>query len=115
MNPYIYQASLIKVIDGDTVDMLIDQGMGIFNKQRVRLYGINAYELNSPDEVDRTWAAMGREFLINNLPTDANGLIIETIKDKGDKYGRLLAKIYVDGRYINQALIEEGLAKPYLP
>ena len=53
MEKYIYRAKLDRVVDGDTVDAMIDCGFSIFRKERVRLYGINAPESRTRDKQEK--------------------------------------------------------------
>ena len=90
---YIYKAELIRVIDGDTVELMIDQGFSNFTKQTMRLYGIDAPEMNTAEGKEaKAWL---REVL---QPLEA--IYIETLqhktKAKRDKYGRFLAVLYSD-------------------
>ena len=93
---FSYQAKLIEVIDGDTVDLLVDLGFGIHVKERFRLYGIDAPEM--PSEAGKIAKAY-----LESLIMDATGdLYVATIKttrrpqEKTDKYGRYLAILYDD-------------------
>jgi micrococcal nuclease len=120
---YIYKAELIRVVDGDTVDLVIDLGFDTQRKERFRLYGIDAPEMNT---------AAGKEakaWLIGILgPYGA--IYVQTIqlstKAKRDKYGRFLAVLYddlgdidanramktpVSPASINAKMITEGHAK----
>ena len=91
---FTYAAKLIDVIDGDTVDLLIDLGFGVHVKERCRLYGIDAPEM--PTEAGRN-AKSRLESLIGAVNVD---LHVQTIKmprrpkEKTDKYGRYLAVLY---------------------
>ena len=91
---FTYQAKLIEVIDGDTVDLLIDLGFGVHVKERCRLYGIDAPEM--PTEAGKAAKAY-LESLIGATTVD---LHVQTIKmarrpkEKTDKYGRYLAVLY---------------------
>lgn len=88
---YEYQAKIVNVVDGDTVDAMIDLGFGIFSKQRLRLYGVDTPEIKSPNPAVRQMALNAKgfvSFIIQNAPTL---LTLKTYKD--DKYGRLLADI----------------------
>jgi len=83
---YEYHAMILRVVDGDTVDLSIDLGFGIFKRERVRLVRINAPELNTP---------AGKEsatFLRNRLSL-TDDVVIKTEKNTFDKYGRWLADI----------------------
>jgi micrococcal nuclease len=90
---YIYKAELIRVVDGDTVDLVIDLGFDTLRKERFRLYGIDAPEMNTAEGKEaKAWL---REVL---QPLEA--IYIETLqhktKAKRDKYGRFLAVLYSD-------------------
>jgi micrococcal nuclease len=120
---YIYKSELIRVVDGDTVELMIDQGFSNFTKQTMRLYGIDAPEMNTlAGKAAKTWL---REAL---QPLDA--IYVQTIqlstKAKRDKYGRFLAVLFddtsdmqasgptntrVSPSSINAKMITEGHAK----
>lgn len=100
---YHYKAIITDIYDGDTVTADIDLGCGIWlRSEKLRLYGINAPEMRGPEKpqgiISRDWL---REQVFNSL----NGeVLIETIKDKHGKYGRLLAILYkpdAEGKLIN--------------
>jgi micrococcal nuclease len=108
---YIYNAKVIKVVDGDTVDMMVDLGFGTFVKERFRLAFINTPEINSAVESERLLAIEAKTYVSAYLNQDV------TIKShKKDKYGRYLAEIFVqDGvpESLNDRLVKSGLAKIY--
>ena len=90
---YIYKAELIRVVDGDTVELMIDQGFSQFTKQTMRLYGIDAPEMNTAEgKAAKAWLWEALQ------PLEA--IYIETLqhktKAKRDKYGRFLAVLYSD-------------------
>ena len=109
MQQFIFNAVIYNVVDGDTVDALIDLGFGIYTKQRLRLLGINASELNSKDASEREKATKAKDYLISEVL--GKDVIIHS-KSK-DKYGRYLADIYVNDLNINDLLINKGLAEVY--
>jgi len=91
---FTYAARLIEVIDGDTVDLLIDLGLSTFVKERCRLYGIDAPEIE-------TEAGKAAKAYLESLLGAATGeLFVATRKmtrkpkEKTDKYGRYLAVLY---------------------
>ena len=103
---YIYKAELIRVVDGDTVELMIDQGFSNFTKQTMRLYGIDAPEMNTAEGKE------AKAWLIGILgPYDA--IYVQTIqlstKAKRDKYGRFLAVLYDDLGDIRKGLPKETL------
>ena len=95
---YTYAAKLIEVIDGDTVDLLIDVGLEIHKRERCRLYGIDAPEM--PTEAGKAAKAY-LETLINAATGElfvATRKMTRKPKEKTDKYGRYLAVLYDGGR-----------------
>jgi len=85
---YEYKCTIVKVIDGDTVDVSIDLGLRIYHETRIRLYGINAPEINT-DEGKRAKSRL------SELMPVGGEFILRTIKDRKEKYGRYLG-IFVD-------------------
>jgi micrococcal nuclease len=118
---YIYKASLIRVVDGDTVDLIIDLGFDTFRGERFRLYGIDAPELRTKEGKEAKawlWEAL--------QPLEA--IYVQTLqhktKAKRDKYGRFLAVLYselptlipimrepIQPSSINDKMVIEGHAK----
>lgn len=100
-----YQAKVLKVIDGDTVDLTIDLGFHITTTIRTRLLGINAPEVSTAEGRD------ARDKLRANL---TGSVIASTYKDPGDKYGRWLAKLqHPTMGDVAQWMLSQGLARSY--
>lgn len=108
---YTYNAKVIRVIDGDTVELDIDLGFTIHWKSSCRLYGINTPELNSKDKDEKLKALEAKNFLIQELPV---GLDVVINSKKLDKYGRPLVEVMNNNININQELLVLGLAKEYI-
>jgi micrococcal nuclease len=118
---YIYKAELIRVVDGDTVELMIDQGFSQFTKQTMRLYGIDAPEMNTlAGKAAKAWL---QEALQPPEPIYVQTIQLST-KAKRDKYGRFLAVLYdelptlipimrepIHPSSINAKMIVEGHAK----
>ena len=106
---YTYSAYVTGVYDGDTITVDIDLGFDIILKnQKIRLVGINAPEVRGITREDGIKSRNRlRELILKKKIT------LETIKDKKEKYGRFLGKIYLNGVYINDQLISEGFAQQY--
>ena len=111
---YEYRCKIVKVVDGDTVDVDIDLGFGVWlKKQRVRLYGIDTPESRTRDKVEKRYGLMAKEYLKEKL---GDGAILKTRLDGKGKYGRILGEfLLLDGtRYsINDLLVENHHAVPY--
>ena len=113
---YQYKAKLIKVVDGDTVDALIDCGFSTFKKERVRLYGINAPESRTRDKKEKKRGLASKARLKELIKEGKNEFIVETMIDKKGKYGRLLGELFRDvdtERSYNDMLVSEGHATEY--
>ncbi len=119
---YQYKAKLIKVVDGDTVDALIDCGFSTFKKERVRLHGINAPESRTRDKEEKKRGLAAKARLKELIKEGKNQFLVETSIDKKGKYGRLLGKLFRlyedftpsnEVRSYNQILLEEGHATEY--
>ena len=112
---YEYRAKVLAVVDGDTLHVLLDFGCEESRKMTLRLYGLNAPEKHGTTK-DAGLAA--RDYVVTWLAKWApdNTVLVKTIKDRTEKYGRYLADICtVDGqRYLNRDLLASGNAVPYL-
>lgn len=112
MNPtYLYSATVIKVVDGDTIDCTVDLGFSIFSKIRFRLYGIDTPEKTSKILEIRELANKATEFVKNAI----NGKTITIQSVEKDKYGRWLGIVHIDSTQatLNEQLVTLNLAKPY--
>lgn len=102
-----------KVVDGDTADVVIDLGFGIYVAHRVRLKGVNAPETRTLDLSEKTKGLASKEWLLRELTNDKQWMI-ETIKE--DKYGRYLGVFFAEGEptSLNERMLKEGVALPYM-
>lgn len=115
MELYWYKAKVVKIIDGDTLDLDIDLGFDIWHAIRVRLYGLNTPETRSKDVLEKQAGNLAKDYVKNWLDINGYDIKIQTFKDKTEKYGRILAEVWNDSSQIclNMELIKENLAKPY--
>jgi micrococcal nuclease len=106
---------VLKVVDGDTIDVDIDLGFNISYYQRVRLAGIDTPESRTTDLAEKALGIEVKErvkYLIDN----AKKIVIKTEKpDSSEKYGRILGWLYLDGAEtsVNHALVADGYAWEY--
>lgn len=105
---YTYKAVIERVIDGDTVDLLIDCGFNIIKKERIRFYGVDAWETRGEE---REEGLKAKKFVQDLLPVGSE-IVVVTGKQQG-KFGRYLGEIFVDDKSLNQLLLEEGHATVY--
>ena len=103
---------VVRVVDGDTVDVNIDLGFSLTKKERVRVAGIDTPESRTSNPQEKVLGLHAKKVLTNKLE-EAKVLTIATEKD--GKYGRMLGWIHADGSpvSINQLMIDEGYAWAY--
>ena len=101
---YTYQAAVERVIDGDTLKAHIDLGLGLYTAQRLRLRGIDCPEITTPQ------GERAKRF-VQKLLKGAQTITIVTYKS--DKYDRYLADVWIGEKFLNQQLLDEGLASLY--
>ena len=119
MDKYIYKAKLDRVVDGDTVDALIDVGFDIWFKKRIRFMGLDTWESRTRDleEKKKGLAAKARTKELLEKVSSKSGYF--RLKSHGlGKYGRVLGEIFImdkDGKQwsVNETLITEGHAYVY--
>ena len=117
---YNYNAKLDRVVDGDTVDAVIDLGFNVHVKKRIRLAGINAPESRTRNKVEKKLGIAAKERLIDILDGAANCFELES-QELG-KYGRVLGRLHINklaGKEtltqvcVNDLLVKEGHAVKY--
>ena len=107
---YEYRAFVRKVYDGDTVTVDIDLGFDVILKnQKIRLTKIDAPEVRG---TQRPEGLKTRDALRSRI--GSKWVRIKTQKDKKGKYGRWLGEVWLEEECVNDWLINEGLAKPYV-
>ena len=93
---YEYRCIIVKVIDGDTVDVDIDLGFGVWmTNERVRLYGVDTPESRTRDLEEKKYGLLAKSFVLKYLPEGSYQTLV-TVKDKAGKFGRVLGKFKVE-------------------
>ena len=115
---YEYRCKVVKIIDGDTVDVDIDLGFGVWmHKERVRLFGIDTPESRTRDLEEKKYGLAAKKFLTEMLDDDG-GITLKTHKDKTGKFGRILGELWRTTNYadqsINNYMIDKHHAVMYL-
>lgn len=113
---YVFKAQLLRVIDGDTLDLDIDLGLHCHRQERVRLLRVNAPEMHGTSKAageaakmfTTQWLYGGDAYAVPSLP-----LIVQTYKS--DVFGRYLAEVWriSDGANLNDDLLTSGNAVPF--
>ena len=112
-----YKCDIVRVVDGDTVDVDIDLGFGIWvRNERVRLYGVDTPESRTRDLREKFYGKYATEYLIAKL---GDSCILRTKKDRAGKFGRVLGEFVVyDGhsdswKNVNEMMVRDFIAVPY--
>jgi micrococcal nuclease len=111
-----YVRKVENVVDGDTIDVLIDLGFDILFQSRVRLAGIDTPESRTKDLAEKALGLEAKEYLKKALK-DAKSVVIKTEKmDSSEKYGRILGWVYINGdtESVNDKMINDGYAWGYM-
>jgi|TARA_B100000925_G_C21938929_1_gene443653 micrococcal nuclease len=110
---YEYRCKVSRVVDGDTVDVDIDLGFGVWlHKERVRIIGIDTPESRTRDKVEKRFGLLAKEFVEDFFKI---GDVILTTKkyDAKGKFGRILGDFKCNGRTLSKVMIEMHHAVEY--
>ena len=110
---YEYGCTVTRVVDGDTVDVILDLGFSILHKCRVRLYGIDTPESRTRDKDEKARGKLASKYLSDAIHNGTKVVLRSKLKDSKGKYGRVLGEIIVDSININQSMIINHLAVAY--
>jgi micrococcal nuclease len=110
-----YKVKVTEVVDGDTLDVVIDLGFDIFTNKRIRLSGIDCPESRTIDFHEKKLGLEAKEYLKHLLGNSANVVVKVIPSDTFEKYGRVLGQVYVDSSAIsvNDLLVSRGYAWSY--
>ena len=99
-----YKVNILKVVDGDTVDVDIDLGFGVWlKKERIRLYAIDTPESRTRDLEEKKYGLAAKKFLTGMLD-DEGGIRLKTQKDAEGKFGRILGELWRTTNYADQSI-----------
>ena len=115
---YEYRCKILKVVDGDTVDVDIDLGFGVWlKKERVRMMGIDTPESRTRDKVEKLFGSTAKQYVKDNMPTNSMQVLKTEIDrsggDKKGKFGRILGDFILDDKRLTDMMIEDGHAVAY--
>jgi micrococcal nuclease len=111
---YKYNVKIKKVIDGDTVDVDIDLGFGVWlHKERVRIMGIDTPESRTRDKVEKLFGLASKTKLKELLPLSSMQVLVVEEYDAKGKFGRILGDFEIEDTKVTDILIEEGHAVAY--
>ena len=115
-DPYIYRIkSVLKVVDGDTIDASIDLGFDISLEKRIRFAGIDTPESRTTNVKEKAMGLESKEWLKKTLEGAKDILIKTELPDSTEKYGRIIGHLFINGQEtsLNNQMIAEGYALAY--
>ena len=108
---YEYRVKVVKIVDGDTVDVDIDLGFGVWlRNERIRMYGIDTPESRTRDKEEKKYGLAAKKYLTGMLKDD-NGIILKTQKDAEGKFGRILGELWRTTDYADKSINEYMIDK----
>jgi len=111
---YEYNCKIVRIIDGDTVDVNIDLGFAVWlNKQRIRLFGVDTPESRTRDAVEKKFGIMAKNFVKGRLPVGSMQILRTRLDDSRGKFGRILGEFVLEETTLNQLLIVTNNGVPY--
>ena len=110
---YEYGCTVTRVVDGDTIDVILDLGFSILHKCRVRLYGIDTPESRTRNKDEKVRGKLAAKFLEDSINNGKQVILRSKLKDSKGKYGRVLGEVIVDDININQLMVKRYLAVKY--
>jgi len=119
---YKYRAKVLRIIDGDTMDVDLDLGFDVvLAKQRVRLYGIDTPESRTRDKVEKKFGLISKDYVKKRCPVGSKVVIGTHVGDERGKFGRILGEVFaidketnvIEETSINRKMINESYAVEY--
>jgi micrococcal nuclease len=111
---YEYNCKIVRVVDGDTVDVDIDLGFAVWlKKQRIRLFGVDTPESRTRDAVEKKFGIMAKNFVKGRLPVGSMQVLRTRMDDSRGKFGRILGEFVMEDTTLNQLLIVTNNGVPY--
>ena len=114
MDKHIYSAKLVRVVDGDTADAMIDLGFNVWVKSRIRFMGVDAWESRTRNKEEKVKGLAAKAYVKDLLENSDEGKF-SIISHGTGKYGRVLGELFVKGheKSVNELLKENGHAYTY--
>ena len=111
---YEYRCKVTRVVDGDTVDVDIDLGFGVWmHKERIRLHGIDTPESRTRDLEEKKYGLLAKQQIESFMPRGSMQTLV-TVKDKAGKFGRILGKFLIyDKKTDRQMTINDWMVREH--
>jgi micrococcal nuclease len=114
VTPFAYRVkSMVKIIDGDTFDCILDLGFDVLLEARVRMAGIDTPESRTRDLVEKQFGLASKKYLIERIEAAEDIIVRTELDNEKGKFGRILGTVYLDDTDVNQQMIQDGYAVGY--
>lgn len=115
---YTYKCVILDIVDGDTVDIDIDLGFGVWLRdQRVRVYGIDAPESRTSDDTEKIFGLLSKDKVMGLIPVGSKQILKTHLGEERGKFGRILGEFYVDYggtvKSVSEIMVENHYAVEY--
>ena len=111
---YEYRCKILKVVDGDTVDIDIDLGFGVWlHNERIRLAGIDTPESRTRDLTEKQFGLYATQYVEAKMPVGSSQILRTTEYDPRGKFGRVLGDFVIDGVSLVDTMIAEHIGVAY--
>ena len=115
---YEYKCKILRVVDGDTVDVDIDLGFGVWlRNERVRMMGIDTPESRTRNLEEKKFGLAAKKFVKDRMPVGSSQVLKTEIdksgEDKKGKFGRILGDFLIEGKKLTEIMTTEGHAVAY--
>ena len=109
---YEYKCKVKRVVDGHTVDVILDLGFNVHHACRVRLYGIDTPESRTRDKDEKVRGLLAKQFLKDSI-TKKKVVLKTKLRDSRGKFGRVLAEVWVNEQNVNEDMVKKGYGVAY--
>lgn len=112
---YVYRATVVNVVDGDTIDVDLDVGCHVKLRKRLRFLQVDTWEMRGEE---RDKGKLAKQYVEQQIQQANNQVFVQTVMDSEGKYGRLLAWVWIKQKddsiiNLNEQLVIEGHGVQY--
>ncbi len=114
VTPFAYRVkSMVKIIDGDTFDCVLDLGFDVLLEARIRMARIDTPASRTRDLIEKQFGLASKKYLIERIEAAQDIIVRTELDNEKGKFGRILGTVYLDDVDVNQQMIQDGYAVGY--
>ncbi len=114
VTPFAYRVkSMVKIIDGDTFDCVLDLGFDVLLEARIRMARIDTPASRTRDLIEKQFGLASKNYLIERIQAAQDIIVRTELDNEKGKFGRILGTVYLDDVDVNQQMIQDGYAVGY--